>query len=63
MKRASYRHAVWWIAMNDDYDLTGDEEEVFGIVSVALVADVFEVDQRKVARDVVRARQKEEKKK
>ena len=52
MKRASYRHAIFWIAMNDDADVTPDADEAVGLISVALVADLFEVSPKKVARDV-----------
>lgn len=61
MKRASYRHAIELIALNDNAgsDNAKDVDEVFGYFSVGLVADIFGVDQRKVATDVVRARQEE----
>lgn len=59
MRRASYRAAVRWIAEND---APGDDltvEEYAGLVSVCLVADLFDVDQERVAADVVRCRERE----
>jgi hypothetical protein len=61
MKRASYRHAVRWIASNDS---SGDEDalevgEVSFLTSVVLIAEIFDTDSEKVARDVVRARKRE----
>lgn len=58
MKRASYRHAVAWIG---DMDSAGeadalDAEAVSELVSVCLVADIFDVETERVARDVVRWR-------
>jgi len=60
MKRASYRFAVWWIAINDGNGEAGrlDPNDVQGMISVALVADLFAVDDDKVAEDVVLARVK-----
>lgn len=55
MKRASYRHAVEWIAYNDD-DACMEEEIVREQVTVLLVADLFGVDSERVARDVMRKR-------
>jgi hypothetical protein len=54
MKRASYRHAISWIAENDDTDWLGDNEAGEGIhsVSALLVADLFDVHPDKVARDL-----------
>jgi hypothetical protein len=49
MKRASYKFGIAWIALNDN---PGDEEgleEVSGYISTALLADLFSVDQKKVA--------------
>lgn len=58
MKRASYRHAVQWIALNDDPE-TGDNEEVIADqISVVLVADLFGVTCTKVAADVARERRR-----
>jgi hypothetical protein len=58
MKRASYREAIEWIAINDSSgeDTAMDAEEVQHLVTSALVADLFEVDQFKIGKDVVRKR-------
>lgn len=61
MKRASYRDAIDYIAMNDD---PGDpealnEEVVAGYVTVQLVCCIFGVESERVARDVVRYRKRE----
>jgi hypothetical protein len=58
MKRASYRDAISWIACNDDADGSDvlNFETVHGYTSVGLIADLFGVEQERVARDVVRYR-------
>jgi len=61
VKRASYREAVQWIASND---APGDDdalevEAVRGYISTCLVADLFGVEAERVARDVVRARERD----
>lgn len=58
MKRASYRHAVDWIAVNDE-TAEMDLGYIADFVSVLLIADIFDVDPHKVARDVLKIRQKE----
>lgn len=58
MKRASYKHAVRWIAANDDIgspDCT-NADIVSGYISTLLVADIFGKDADKVAQDVVNQR-------
>ena len=59
MKRASYREAVAWIALNDS---AGEDEldpkAVSELVSSALVADIFGVTEAKVAEDVIRYRRR-----
>jgi hypothetical protein len=63
MKRASYREAIAHIALNDspgDSDAQ-NAEVIEGLITVGLVADLFGVDHRKVARDVVNYRVKREK--
>ena len=58
MKRANYRDAIAWIACKDDAG-TPDAlnlEAVQGHISVCLIADLFGVEQERVARDVVRYR-------
>jgi hypothetical protein len=58
MKRANYRDAISWIACNDDAGGPGalNFETVRGYTSVCLIADLFGVEQKRVARDVVRYR-------
>jgi hypothetical protein len=59
MKRASYREAIWWIALNDEPGLGPDSrnpEVVATLISVALVADIFGVSTERVGLDVVRRR-------
>lgn len=58
MKRASYRHAISWIALNDDTEWLNDE---YGSCSVtaALVADLFGVTDDKVTADLRRFLEKE----
>jgi hypothetical protein len=55
MKRASYRHAIELIALNDE-PLEMDAEAMAGFASVVVVAEIFGVHQDRVARDVVRWR-------
>ena len=55
MKRASYRAGVDWIARNDDPENL-NEEDVAYFVSSLLLADLFEVESKKVGKDVVRKR-------
>jgi hypothetical protein len=52
MKRASYKQAVQWITDNDSAGDNDPVDELAGLISVLLVADIFAVDARKVARDV-----------
>lgn len=58
MIRASYRHAVDWIAVNDSAgdDDALDEGAVQYYVTALLVADIFGVEESKVGRDIVKAR-------
>lgn len=61
MKRASYREAVAWVALNDSAadDDALEVEAVSGLVSTVLVADIFDVDPERVARDIIRVRKQE----
>jgi hypothetical protein len=61
MKRASYRAAIEWVALNDSgaEDLT--EEQCGELITSVLVADLFAVDDSKVGRDVYRERAKHKK--
>jgi hypothetical protein len=61
MKTPSYRQAVAWIALNDnpgDPDAQ-DAETIGGFLTVGFAADLFDVDQKRVAADVVAYRQAE----
>lgn len=58
MKRASYREGVEIIALNDEVAEL-DEEVVTGLASVMLLAELFGVEQARVARDVVRFRKRQ----
>ncbi|WP_336057340.1 hypothetical protein [Nitratireductor sp. CH_MIT9313-5] len=53
MKRPSYRHAIAWLAHNDDTQWLNDEDPIES-VSTALVADLFGVDVERVTRDLRR---------
>jgi hypothetical protein len=60
MKRASYKEAIAWVALNDS---GGDDdalvpEKVQHLITAALVADIFEVPQSKVGEDIVKYRKK-----
>ena len=59
MKRASYRLAVEWVALNDAAGDDDPPEILSGLVTVGLVADLFGVDPARVARDVIRVRRRE----
>ncbi len=61
MKRASYRHAIEWIALNDS---AGDDDALdprvaSELVSAVLISDIFGVPAEKVGADIVRVREKE----
>jgi hypothetical protein len=56
MKRASYRTGVAWIATNDEPSMA-EVEQVAELISVMLLADLFDVESERVARDVIRYRQ------
>lgn len=57
MKRASYRHAVAFAA---DFDTdVKTVEEVSGLITVQLIAEVFDIDSDKVAADVIRHRERQ----
>lgn len=55
---ARYADAVEWIAFNDAAGDEASEEEVAGFVSTLLVADVFNKQPQKVAKDILRFRKK-----
>jgi hypothetical protein len=60
VKRASYRHAIAWIAENDSAADDGafDPRHASELVSSVLIADIFGVDPDRVGRDVVRYRKR-----
>ncbi len=57
MKRASYRHAIRWIADNDE-GRERDADVIAWFVSSLLVADIFDVEPERVGRDVARIRER-----
>jgi hypothetical protein len=59
MKRASYREAVEWIALNDSAGDDDPPEILSGLVTVCLIADLFGESTERVARDVIRVRRRE----
>ncbi len=61
MKRASYRHAVQWIASEDE-PTSRDVESISQYISTLLIADIFAVELDKVANDVLKYRQTHEEK-
>ena len=62
MKRASYREAIAWIAMNDSCINEGHDDPVTvsELVSSHLIADIFNVPFIKVGEDVVKYRAKQD---
>lgn len=58
MKRASYREAIEYIALNDDAG-SFSLEDILAAISVQLVSCLFEVEADKVAADVLRRRSRE----
>jgi hypothetical protein len=61
MKRASYRAAIRFIAMNDS---AGDDltvEDCGSLVTAVLVAEIFDVDSDTVGKDIDRKRRQLEK--
>jgi hypothetical protein len=57
MKRASYRHGIEHIALNDD-PASLELRSVAATISVALLADLFGRDRFEVADDVIAYRRK-----
>lgn len=57
MKRASYKEAIAWVAMNDETADMNPESVKFFITSL-LIADIFDVEEDKVGKDIVRFRKK-----
>lgn len=57
MRRASYRFGVEWIALNDEAG-SNEPDQIIGYLSVALLADLFGIHPDKVAKDVLKYREK-----
>jgi hypothetical protein len=57
MKRASYRDGIAWIALNDEPSEL-DLELIAAYISSSLLADLFQIDTMRVARDVLKFRLK-----
>jgi hypothetical protein len=57
MKRPSYRKAIEYIALNDE-PLCMDVEYLSGFISVQVVSVLFGVDSEKIARDIVKYKEK-----
>jgi hypothetical protein len=55
MKRASYRHGIKWIALNDEPECL-DPHSVSYQISSMLLCDLFDVDCGRVGHDIVRYR-------
>lgn len=61
MKRASYKEAIAWIALNDsaaDGEAPLDVSITTYYLTSLLVADIFSVPEEKVGRDIVSFRKK-----
>lgn len=56
MKRASYRLAVEYIAMNDEPTIR-DADAMTAYATVQLISEIFDVPALRVGRDVVRYRE------
>lgn len=59
VRRKLYDDAVEWIAHNDEPTIT-DVEEMAGIISVVLIADLFGKTPAQVARAVIKIRKEEQ---
>jgi predicted P-loop ATPase/GTPase len=57
LKTKTYKKAVEWIAINDEPSET-DLEEISGFLTVTLIADLFNIDEQVVAKDVLKIREK-----
>jgi hypothetical protein len=60
MKRASYREAVRWIALNDSPGDDGglDPKIASELVTSVLIADLFDVSVERIGSDIVRERER-----
>lgn len=59
MKRASYREAVRWIAVNDNAGNGDSLYEIEAYVTTLLVADIFDADPVRMAKEIMRIRREE----
>lgn len=55
----SYKSAVEWIALNDNAGAAELPETLEGYLTVALVADLFGVDLKRVAEDIANFRERQ----
>lgn len=53
MKRPGYRETLEWIALNDDVYWLADDEPII-CVTLAMVRDLFDVEQDKIIADLRR---------
>lgn len=51
------KFAIEWIALNDSAGDGLTEEEISGLISVVLIADLFDKDPREIARKIVKFRE------
>lgn len=56
MKRASYRQAIQWIAINDSAGDELTEDDCGSLVSAVMVADLFDVPLCEVGAAIYKAR-------
>lgn len=53
MKRPGYREAIRWMVLNDDTSWVDDERPII-TVTAGMVADLFDVEQARVIKDLRR---------
>jgi hypothetical protein len=56
VKRANYKDACYWIAVNDNAGNGDTLEEIEQYITVALIADMWRKPEAQVARDVLNER-------
>ena len=54
-KRASYRKAVEWVALNDEPEITSADDMSY-MISISLIASIFGKTSDEVAKAVIRYR-------
>lgn len=59
MKRPGYREAIRWMVDNDDTSWIDDEEPIIS-VTAAMIADLFDVDHKKIIEDIRKGLDKNE---